>query len=281
MAPTQASRRKVFRTIAAAPYSRWPVYDTTPLYDRSSLGAIEEDIRTVARVWFDHDAHESVEHFVCCLPLSYTDFAPHDDYLGTTRYGMEQLVQVFILKELHGWEHESALVEYLYRHPMLCERLNFETIPDQSTLWQTWHQRFTLDLREMIATVAKTILIQADRAEVLVPHEPPEQSSSREQPDETAPTQRTVLNRTAEITEQVSEIAIQRSRWVEERAVRYTRMRSGICRPTSGFVKISRRMRAHAASSTSPIETEPRSGTTIEHTCESCRSAKSARCTER
>ena len=119
---------------------------------------------------------------------------------------MEQLVRVFVLKEFHGWGHESPLVEYLQKHPSLCEHLNFESVPDQSTLWRTWRRRFAPELRETIETAAKTLLIQADRADVSVPREPPERSSPREQSDETAPTQQTILNRAAELSEQVSEI---------------------------------------------------------------------------
>lgn len=118
---------------------------------------------------------------------------------------MEQLVRVFLLKELHGWEHESPLVEYLDQHPLLCECLDFETVPDQSTLWRTWHQRFTSNLRETIATAARIILIQADRAGVSIPREPPERSSSRRQSNETVPTQQKILGCAEEITEQVSE----------------------------------------------------------------------------
>lgn len=47
VAPTQESLREVFREIAETSYHEWPAYDATPLYDRSSLGGIEEDIRTV------------------------------------------------------------------------------------------------------------------------------------------------------------------------------------------------------------------------------------------
>lgn len=43
-------------------------------------------------------------------PVAYIEFEAHDRYTGTTRYGMEQLVRAFLLKELHGWEHENALV---------------------------------------------------------------------------------------------------------------------------------------------------------------------------
>lgn len=188
-------------------YREWPAYDATPLYDRSSLGGLEEDVRTVAKVWFEHDAHESVERFMCCLPLTYVDFEVYDRYTGTTCYGMEQLVQAFLLKELHGWEHESALVKHLQRCSSVRKHLDFESVPDQSTLWRTWYRRFAPDLRETIATAARTILIQAGRAPIPVPREPPERPSSREQPDKTAPTQQTILDRTEAITEQVSQIA--------------------------------------------------------------------------
>ena len=114
---------------------------------------------------------------------------------------------MFLLKELHGWEYESPLVEYLDQHPLLCDRLDFETVPDQSTLWRTWHQRFTSELRETIATAGRTVLIQATRADVSVPREPPERLSLREQSDKTVPTQQTILSRAAEITDQVSQIA--------------------------------------------------------------------------
>ena len=126
------------------------VYDATPLYERSSLGGLEEDVQTVARAWFEHDAHDSIESLVCCLPLTYVQFEPHDRYSGSTRYGMEQLVRTFLLKELHGWEYESALVKYLHQCLSVRKRLDFENVPDQSTLWRTWHQRFEPKLRETI-----------------------------------------------------------------------------------------------------------------------------------
>lgn len=201
---TQISRREVFRAIAAKSYREWPAYDSTPLYDQSSLGALEKDVRTVAKVWFAHSSHESVEYFVADLPLTYFDFEPHDRYTGSSDYGMEQLVRAFVVKELHGWEHENALAEYLGQHPLLCDRLDFETVPDQSTLWRTWHQRFTSELRETIATAATKVLIQADRANVPVFREPPERSPSRRQSSETASTQQEILDRAEEITEQVS-----------------------------------------------------------------------------
>jgi hypothetical protein len=85
---------------------------------------------------------------------------------------MATLFRLFVLKELHGWEHETVLVDYLENHPELGEQLGFEMIPYQSTLWRSWHERFTADLRETVETAARTILIKAQNAGVGVPREP-------------------------------------------------------------------------------------------------------------
>ncbi len=71
---TSQSCRTVFRRIAQRQYSEWPAYNSTPLYDRTSLAGLESDIRTVSETWFDHDSHDSIEEFVCALPLAYFRF---------------------------------------------------------------------------------------------------------------------------------------------------------------------------------------------------------------
>jgi len=97
------------------------VHDATPLYERNSLGGLESDILIVSQTWFRHDRHESVENFICALPLAYFRFDAHDRYAESTRYKMDTLFRVFVLMECHGWEHETALVEYLECCPELCE----------------------------------------------------------------------------------------------------------------------------------------------------------------
>lgn len=104
-------------------YVEWPAYDSTLLYDRFSLGGLESDVRVVSSVWFAHPDHDSLEQFVCSIPLAYFCFEVHDCYGRSTRYGMDALFCVFLLKELYGWEHETSLLEYLGSHPELCERL--------------------------------------------------------------------------------------------------------------------------------------------------------------
>ena len=183
------------------------MYNSTPLYDRTSLVGLESDIRTVSETWFDHDSHDSVEEFVCALPLAYFRFSAHDRYAGPTRYQMDTLFRVFVLKELHGWEHETALVDYLGTRPELCEQLDFETIPDQSTLWRSWHERFTPDLRETVETAARTILIKAQNAGVEVPREPARKLRYHgNESDESDPDDQTTLEQAEKVTDHINRI---------------------------------------------------------------------------
>ena len=207
MVTTCESRRTVFRQIAQQQHVEWPTYDSTPLYDRSSLSGLESDVRVVSSVWFTHPDHNSLEQFVCELPTAYFRFEAHDRYGRSTRYEMDTLFRVFVLKELHGWEHETALLEYLDSRPALCERLELETVPDQSTLWRTWNDRFTRDLRETIQKAARPILIKAQKADVTVPRKP-----ERDLPDpgdaaaESDPNDQAILDKAGTITKYVSRV---------------------------------------------------------------------------
>jgi len=160
MVSTQSSRRAVFRRIARTSYYEWPAYSEKPFYDRSSPGGLEEGTRVVASVWFEQDGYDSLEDFVCHWPLANVKFEAHDRFTGQTRYGMEALFRAFFLKELHGWDHETALCSHLENHPSLRERLGFGTLPDQSTLWRSWQYRFTTDLRDCLETATRTILFK-------------------------------------------------------------------------------------------------------------------------
>jgi IS4 transposase len=204
---TSKSRRTVFRQIARRSYVEWPAYDSTPLYDRTSLAGLESDVRIVSGAWFTHDKHISVEQFVFELPLAYFQFETHDCYESPTQYEMDTLFRVFVLKELHGWEHETALYEYLESHPELCERLGLETVPEQSTLWRTWNERFTRDLRETVQKAARTILIKAQNADVTVPREPEQILPARgDDVDESVPDDRAILDNADRVTKHVSRV---------------------------------------------------------------------------
>ena len=207
MAPTLESRRAVFRDIAQRPYANWPVYDTSPLYDRTSLAGLESDVRTVSETWFGHKSHDSVEQLVCSLPMAYFQFNVHDRYEGSTRYEMDTLFRMFVLKELHGWEHETALAGYLGNAPVVCDQLGVEAVPDQSALWRSWNTRFTAELRETVGTTARTLLIRAQNAEVSVPRDPERNLCYRDSDDEgSAPDEQRIPGRAETITERVSRV---------------------------------------------------------------------------
>ena len=204
---SDTSRREVYRRIAQRSYVDWPAYDSTPLYDQSSLTALTEDIRSVSGIWFEHSAHNSVEGFVCQYPLSYVEFNPHDQYSGPTRYEMPQLFRAFLLKEIHGWSHETALVQYLRQHSETRRSLGFDSLPEQSTLWRSWHERFSADLRETVETAARTILIKAQNAGVAVPREPARKLRYHEnESGESDSDEQTTLEQAEKITDHVSRI---------------------------------------------------------------------------
>lgn len=226
----------VFRQIARRSYTDWPVYDSTPLYDRTSLAGLESDVRVVAGTWFKHDEHDSIEQFVCSLPLAYFLFNAHDCYAGLTHYGMETLFRVFVLKEIHGWAHETALIKYLNHRPELCGQLGLETVPDQSTLWRSWHKRFTSDLRETVKAAARTILIKAQNASVAVPREPDRKLRyHHDESGESEPDHQVILEEAEKITDHVSRVVFPAFSLSRAEVVRSTRMRTGICRPIASL----------------------------------------------
>lgn len=141
------------------------------------------------------------------MPLAYVQFDAHDRYAGSTSYEMETLFRLFLLKECHGWDHETALVEYLTQHPDFCEQTGLDSVPNQSTLWRSWHKRFTADLQDTVETAARTILIKAQNAGVSVPREPDRQSHrhDNERP-KSDPDDKTVLEQAETVTDRVSDV---------------------------------------------------------------------------
>ena len=118
---------------------------------------------------------------------------------------MDTLFRLFVLKEYYGWDHETALVEYLNRHPLLCDQLGLETVPGQSTLWRSWNNRFTADLCETVETAGRTTLIKAQNAGVSVPRDPQRKLPYRDSDDvDPRPDEQSILEQAARITDHVS-----------------------------------------------------------------------------
>ena len=259
MPPTQTSTRTVFRRIARQSYTEWPAYDSTLLYDRTSLAGVEEDVSVVADAWFEHDEHDSLKQFICSLPVAYFRFETHDRYAASIRYEMETLFGVFLLKEIHGWTHETTLVKYLDNRPGLRSQLSLESVPDQSTLWRSWNRRFTTDLCETVETAARSILIKAQNAGIEVPRDP-ERTVRRQDGDgeDEAPDDQTTIAEAERVTEHVSRVVFPAFSLDRVRAVRFTRTPTGTYRPTSVCVRISLQTKVPAVSSTNRVASERR-----------------------
>jgi hypothetical protein len=102
-------------------------------------------------------------------------------------------------------ERLRPLLEYLESHSKLCECLELDRVPDRSTLWRSWHMRFTDDLRKTAQKAARIILIKAQNAGATVPREPEQSLRRREDDaDEPDPDDELILDKAGTITEHVS-----------------------------------------------------------------------------
>ncbi|MUV58013.1 transposase [Halogeometricum sp. CBA1124] len=120
---------------------------------------------------------------------------------------MPQLFRAFLLKEVYGWNHETALIDYLRQHSEIRRSLGFESVPDQSTLWRSWNSRFSADLRETVERTARTVLINAQNAGVTVPRDPERKLQYYDdESGETDPDDQTVLEQAAKISDHISHV---------------------------------------------------------------------------
>jgi IS4 transposase len=210
MAVTITSKRTVFQTIAEHPNYHWPYYrlpDTE--YTAVDLGALEHDVHRLASVWFKHDAHDDVEAFICWCPLHHLDFKPHDAHPAWHAQSkpVVPMIRALMLMDLHGWNHETAFVQYLNDNPDLADALGFEQRPDQATLWRARHERFSDELLNAIGKWVRNIRILAGENHVTVPARKTDRMAETdelrpyEQPDD-EPTQREIIQRADELTAQ-------------------------------------------------------------------------------
>ena len=128
------------------------------------------DVTTIAQARCKHATdYADIETLVCDLPLDHLTFAAHDSlapYSGP--YPMAVLVWAFMVKEINGW-NETALHDHLRANPSLRRDLGFESLPNQSTFWRAWNERFSAGLRDAVQECADAILRAARACEVSLP----------------------------------------------------------------------------------------------------------------
>ncbi len=134
------------------------------------LDGFVADVTTIAQAQCERwKSYADIETLICHLPIDHLTFATHDSlapYSG--RYPMAVHVRAALLKELNGWD-ETALHDHLRAHPSLRQKLGFESLPNQSTFWRAWNERFSEQLRDAVQECADTIVRAARACEVSLP----------------------------------------------------------------------------------------------------------------
>ena len=134
------------------------------------LDGVVGGIATIAQSQCEHcEDYADVETLVCQLPVDHFTFAAHDSlapYSGP--YMMAIHVRAFLLKELNDWD-ETVLHDHLRANPSLRQNLGFESIPNQSTFWRAWNERFSAELRDVVRDCADSIIMAAHACEVSLP----------------------------------------------------------------------------------------------------------------
>ncbi|EMA52083.1 transposase IS4 family protein [Halococcus thailandensis JCM 13552] len=145
--------------------------------------------------------YADIEMVICRLPIGHLTFAAHDSsapYSGP--YPMALLLRAFIIKEINRWG-ETTLHDHLRANPSLRRDLGFESLPNQSTFWRAWSERFSEDLRDAVQKCADSIVTAARTNGVSLP-----KRVSTSETDETKtnkpPKHQLVAERTDEVWQQ-------------------------------------------------------------------------------
>lgn len=103
------------------------------------------------------------------MPIDHLTFAAHDSLaLYSGPYPIALLVQACLLKEINRWVG-TALYDHLRARPSLRRQLGFETLPNQSTFWRAWNERFSVDLRDAVQACADAIVMAARTCGIPLP----------------------------------------------------------------------------------------------------------------
>nr|WP_239640955.1 transposase [Natrialba taiwanensis] len=128
------------------------------------------DVTTIAQSQCERwESYADIETLISHLPIDHLTFAAHDasaPYTGP--YPMAIHVRASLLKKINGWD-ETALHDHLQARPSLRLNLGFETLPNQSTFWRAWNERFSEKLRDAVQECADAIVMAAHACEVPLP----------------------------------------------------------------------------------------------------------------
>jgi len=105
-----------------------------------------------------YDIEIDAAHAVVSLPIKAVRI--DDEYANWHRNTkpLPDLIKCHLVRLVKGWESEQAVVTFLEEHPNLAVLMRLEEVPDQSTLWRAWNDRFTDELRDSCRRAAQRIV---------------------------------------------------------------------------------------------------------------------------
>jgi putative transposase len=136
------------------------------------LGDIVAAVTTIAQSWCERATdYADIETMVCQLPSNQCSFAAHDSFAPYSGpYPMGLLIRAFLIEKLNGWD-ETALHDHLQANPSLRQNLGFKSLPNQSTFWRAWNERFSAELCDAVQECAATIVNAARGCGVSLPEQ--------------------------------------------------------------------------------------------------------------
>ena len=107
------------------------------------LDGFVADVTTIAQSQCERwESYADIETLICHLSIDHITFAAHDASAPYSEsYPMALLVRACLLTEINGWD-ETVLYDHLRARPSLRCQLGFKTLPNQSTFWRAWNERF-------------------------------------------------------------------------------------------------------------------------------------------
>ena len=136
----------------------------------NNLDGFVSDVTTIAQSRCEHATdYADIETLVCDLPIGHLTFAAHDAFAPYSGpYPMAIHVRASLIKEINGWD-ETPLHDHLRANPSLRRGLGFETLPNQSTFWRAWNERFSAELCDTVQECADRVITAARACEVSLP----------------------------------------------------------------------------------------------------------------
>jgi hypothetical protein len=110
-----------------------------------------------------------VEDLVAEAPAKYLELQDQYDHSQGDPYPWDAIFRAHVLRLVKGWKHEKALHTYLKKRPFLVADLGFDSIPNQSTLWRAWEDRFTDEVKEAIRITAEIAVEHARKHDAPAP----------------------------------------------------------------------------------------------------------------